>query len=334
MSLAYLFLSFALTAFGVWIFRKLSAGNSRLLDIPNERSSHSVPITRGAGIAIVLSILGGYVAVSGSETNVSYVLAAATIAIVSFIDDLFSVPLPIRLAIHFLAAATLVFASGSYTELSFPFSDYKLYLGPLATSITILFIVWTTNAFNFMDGIDGIAGAQGSGAAIGWILLGITGAVSAYVDLGAIVLGACVAFLLFNWQPARVFMGDVGSTFLGFTLAVFPLIEVQKSASVVGTDLAIPIILLWLFLFDTIVIRFQLAFRSGVFWKAHRDHLYQRVVRSGWPHWSVALFFGIYSILSAFTLAYASHIGLIPLAITLILGPIVLVLASRMSKPA
>jgi UDP-N-acetylmuramyl pentapeptide phosphotransferase/UDP-N-acetylglucosamine-1-phosphate transferase len=333
MSLAYLFASFALTAFGVWIFRRFTAGNSRLLDIPNERSSHSVPITRGAGIAIVLSVLGGYVAVSGSETNVSYVLAAVAVATVSFIDDLLSVPLPIRLAIHFVAAGALVFASGSYTELSFPFSGYTLYLGPLAPPITILFIVWTTNAFNFMDGIDGIAGAQGSGAAIGWILLGITGAISAYVDLGAIILGSCVAFLLFNWQPARVFMGDVGSTFLGFTLAVVPLIEVPKPRSVVGTDLAIPIILLWLFLFDTIIVRFQLAFRRGVVWKAHREHLYQRVVRGGRPHRSVALFFGVYSILSAFTLAYASHIGVIPLTATLILGPIALVTASRMSRP-
>ncbi|MDI1241977.1 MAG: hypothetical protein PSX80_08675, partial [bacterium] len=151
-------------------------------------------------------------------------------------------------------------------------------------------------------------------------------------DLGAIILGSCAGFLFFNWPPAKVFMGDVGSTFLGFTFAVFPLVASPNALSDLGADITFAVILLWLFLFDTIFTRFRLVIRSRAFWEAHREHLYQRVVGSGRPHRSVSLFFGIYAIASALALAYIPKIGLTPLAAILILGPLFLLLWSRTSR--
>lgn len=168
MTMAYLVLSFLLTFCGVWLFRKLSAGSSRLLDVPNERSSHSIPVIRGAGIAIIVAVLGTYIAASGREVNVSYIVAASMIAAVSFLDDIFSVPFWIRLAVHFLSAGAFVYSSGQYNVMS-TLSPGSPELGSFAPWITVMFIVWTINAFNFMDGIDGIAGVQGVGAAFGWM---------------------------------------------------------------------------------------------------------------------------------------------------------------------
>ena len=331
MTLVFLVLSLVLSLSGVWMFRKLSDGNARLLDIPNERSSHSTPVTRGAGIAILVVVLGAYIAAFGREVSVSYIVTAIAIGTISFLDDLFSVPFWIRLGVHFLATGAFVYSSGYYNEVSILWFGSSPF-GSLAPWISILFIVWTINAFNFMDGIDGIAGAQGVGAAFGWMLLGITAAEKSYAVLGAIVLGSCAGFLFFNWQPAKVFMGDVGSTFLGFTLAVFPLVASPNALSNVGPDLSLAIILLWMFLFDTIFTRVRLVLRRRAFWEAHREHLYQRVVKSGQPHAAVSLFFGFFAVASAVALAYSPRIGMFPLSLLLITGPVVLLLWPRGRK--
>lgn len=310
-------MSFVLSVAGVAIFRKLAAGNSRLLDIPNERSSHSSPITRGAGIAIVLSVLGLYAAIFGRESNLSYVFAASIIAIVSFLDDLFSVPLLIRLAVHFIAAGLFVYFSGSYLEISIPGSDVSAHFRSMSPWLTIVLIVWIVNAFNFMDGIDGIAGVQGIVASVGWMILGIVAGVASYSTLGAILLGACAGFLIFNWPPAKVFMGDVGSTFLGFTFAVIPLIGTHGQSKQSAEALGAAIVFLWLFLFDTIFTRFRQVVRMRRFWRPHREHLYHRIVTGGASHGAVSGYFGLTGIAAACAFGFAGTVGAVPLLIIL-----------------
>ncbi|HQU93925.1 MAG TPA: glycosyltransferase family 4 protein [Pyrinomonadaceae bacterium] len=318
MTIGLAILAFFLTFGCVWIFRRAVTENSRLLDIPNERSSHTVPVTRGAGIAIVFSVLAIYLAVLGTAANLSYIIGAIAIAIVSFLDDLFSVPLLIRLAIHIAAAVFFVNCSGSYVELS---AWTTVNFGLLAPWITVIFIVWMINAFNFMDGIDGIAGAQGFGAALGWTILGsLTGSIT-YSTLGAILLGACSGFLVFNWQPAKVFMGDVGSTFLGFTFGVFPLIDPVSAAKIAPSALTTTIIFLWLFVFDTAFTRFWQVFRLTAFWRPHREHLYQQLVHNGAPHGNVAAYFGICAVFTAIAVNLAGTSGWIPLAVLLVFAP-------------
>ncbi|MEQ1764062.1 MAG: glycosyltransferase family 4 protein [Pyrinomonadaceae bacterium] len=327
MTIGLVSISFVLSVAGVWIFRKLAEGSPRFLDIPNNRSSHSTPITRGAGIAIVLVVLGLYVAVFRAEANLAYIVASLIIAVVSFLDDLFSVPLLIRLGVHFGVASLFVYSSGFYSEISVPWSDGAAFcFGEIAPFVSILFIVWTINAFNFMDGIDGIAGAQAMGASIGWVLLGVAAGSSGLSFLGAILFGASAGFLVFNWQPAKVFMGDVGSTFLGFTFAIFPLIDSADGPRIEPWAFSATIIFLWLFLFDTIFTRFRQIASLQPFWRPHRDHLYQRVVLRGRPHQPVAAYFGVVAIAIALAFSFAGTISLFPLAILLILSPISLML--------
>ncbi|MEO5857562.1 MAG: glycosyltransferase family 4 protein [Pyrinomonadaceae bacterium] len=316
----------------IWIFRKLAAWNSVLLDIPNERSSHSQPVIRGAGIGIVLTVLGTYVALFGAQANLAYLLAVISISIVSFLDDLFSVPLLIRLAVHFAAAAIFVFFSGSYNEISAPWFNSSLNFGALAPWISVFFIVGAINAFNFMDGIDGIAGAQGVGVGLGWMLLGYSFGLTTYSNLGAIIVGACAGFLIFNWQPAKVFMGDVGSTFLGFSFAVLPLIDPVGVQRIYPAPIAITIILLWLFLFDTVFTRLRQLFRLQPFWRAHRDHLYQKIALSGASHRAVACFFGLTAVALALAVVYARTMGSAPLILILIFSPVVLMIWARKKR--
>jgi len=319
-------LSFLLSLACVWVFRKASAGHPRLLDIPNERSSHSVPVTRGAGLAIVLTVLGSYIGWFGNSTNLAYVVAAVTIAIVSFLDDLFSVPLILRLIVHFAAAGILLYFSGSYGEI------FGVHFGPLAPWVTVVFIVWTINAFNFMDGIDGIAGSQAIGASLGWMILGVSAGIPAYSNLGAILLGASAGFLVFNWQPAKIFMGDVGSTFLGFTFAAFPLINSSDSQTANVSGLTTAIIFLWLFLFDTVFTRFWQIVRLTPFWRPHRDHLYQRLTLGGESHQKVALFFGMVAIGSAILFNTVGMIGWLPLALLLLASAVGLTAWARKKR--
>ncbi len=308
MTLFLIFISFSLTVAGVLIFRRLASRTTRLLDVPNERSSHETPVTRGAGIAIVVTVLGLYVAISAPNVNLYFVFAGLSIATVSFLDDLFTMSPTLRLAIHIAAASLLVYSSGPYDGLGLE-SLFDDRYGIVAPFLSIVFIVWTINVFNFMDGIDGIAGVQGAGAGLGWMLIGMGIGSNIYTGLGAVILGACVGFLLFNWQPAKVFMGDVGSTFLGFTLSVFPLIHQNPQISANYSQFSVVFLLLWLFQFDAGLIRAKQVLSGKAFWRPHREHMYQRLVIGGNSHATVAAYFGFFAILAALTVYIVPMVG-------------------------
>ena len=324
--------AFLVCVIGVYVFRRIALRSTMLLDIPNERSSHSQPIVRGAGLAIVLTVLIGYIVSSGSKTSLAYAAAAAGIAVVSFIDDLRSIPFFPRLIVHFAAATALVYWCGGYPGITLPVTGSTLDFGLPGVVLTILFIVWMTNAFNFMDGIDGLAGTQGVGAGVGWMLIGIASDQPAMALVGALVAGACLGFLLFNWQPASVFMGDVGSTFLGFTLASVPLITAETTAPARNEGFLLAAAFLWLFLFDSVFTRLRQVLKLRPFWRAHREHIYQQIVVSGATHGSVASFFGVVAILISLTAGFKSQIGQGPLAGLLIGAPIVLLLVARKKR--
>lgn len=294
-----IFTSFLATLIAIVVFRRFTGRTSALQDVPNERSSHSQPVIRGAGIAVVLTVIIAYLLVSGSNANWSWVLTAFTIAAIGFWDDVRSLPALFRLLVHIAAATAFVWLAGPFPGIADPSGNYDISFGEAAPIISVVLIVAIINAYNFMDGIDGIAGAQGMGTALGWLILGISTNVAAYSDLSSILLGSCGAFLVFNWQPAKVFLGDVGSTFLGFTLATIPLIDNSGSAGLGGRGLFFVCLFLSLFLFDTIYTRIRQIAARRAFWKPHREHIYQQLVISGAEHWQVSAFFGVSSILVA-----------------------------------
>lgn len=254
-----------------------------ILAHPNERSSHTVPTPHGGGIAIVVLTLAAFILSDRSQPMLVWAAGGLAIAIVSWIDDLSHVPKLIRFAIHLGAAAAGAYACGTWKTIALdPLGT--LPLGVFAFPLTVIWIVGLTNAWNFMDGIDGIAGLCAVVAAIFVTMVAPPAAVIA-IPLAASTAG----FLTANWPPARIFMGDVGSTFLGYTLALLPLGSGVRD----GHAVWIALLPVWPFVFDTVftIIR-RLRLRENVL-AAHRRHLYQRLVISGWPHVRVTILYGV-----------------------------------------
>jgi UDP-N-acetylmuramyl pentapeptide phosphotransferase/UDP-N-acetylglucosamine-1-phosphate transferase len=255
------------------------ARRRQILDVPNERSSHVRPTPRLGGIGLVVGVLAGCLLPIGGAAiepgRGSLVLAVAVgLAAVSLLDDLRGLPALFRLVLHGVAGAVTVWglevvpraiAAGASEPLALVF-------GVLAA----IWIVAFVNAFNFMDGIDGIAAGQALVAGVGWLLVGAAVGDTAASRLAGPIAGASAGFLFLNWSPARLFMGDVGSAFLGYLLAALPL---------VGSDpvgLAAPaLVLVWPFLFDTAFTLVRRARRGERLLDAHRSHLYQRLSAPG-----------------------------------------------------
>lgn len=275
------------------------AGRLGVIDQPNARSSHKRPTPRGGGMGIVaagLLAVAALVAIGAAPPAGSgwVLLGAIVVAAVSAVDDVSSMSPRLRLLVHFAAAATAVVATGPARVVDLG-SLGSLDFGPAGWAPAIVWIVGMTNAFNFMDGIDGIAGVTAV-TALGVLAGGFAVAGDPFVALMAAAIAAASAgFLVWNWQPARIFMGDVGSAFLGYTIAVLPLL-----ASPDSRRWLLPLMgfVMWPFLFDTVytLVR-RLSKRENVF-EAHRSHLYQRLVIAGWSHASVATLYGALSLVT------------------------------------
>lgn len=287
--------SAAATFGGVAIFRRWLE-NRGILDIPNERSSHIVPMPRGGGVVIVIVTLscGLYLAetLKPSISNrdfFHYVIGALLIAAVSWTDDLHPLPLWTRFLFQTMGALVAVMGLEYWDRIYFPIIGTPC-PGWVGRIITIIWIVGYTNVHNFMDGSDGIAGGQAAVAGLGWGMIGWAFGLPLVSGMGFTVAGASVGFLIHNWHPARIFMGDVGSAFLGYTLATLPLIYRSRS----GVEAVVPLVgvaLVWPFLFDTAFTFMRRFIHHENVFIAHRSHLYQRLLLIGFSHRSVALLY-------------------------------------------
>ncbi|HEX6440562.1 MAG TPA: glycosyltransferase family 4 protein [Stellaceae bacterium] len=246
-----------------------------ILDRPNERSSHRVPTPRGGGIAVVGSILLAWAVFARTESVPSgvfgIVLGAVLLAAVSWLDDLRGLSPVVRLLAQAAAVAVGILVLPGPRDL--------LYLAAIG-----LVWIWWINLFNFMDGIDGLAGSEAAAIGAGLLLFASVGAGadSALRTLAAALTGAAIGFLVWNWSPAKIFLGDVGSVPLGYLLG-FLL-----------TDLAvrgywkIALILPLYFLADATITLARRLLRGERVWQAHREHFYQQAVRRGLGHAAVA----------------------------------------------
>jgi UDP-N-acetylmuramyl pentapeptide phosphotransferase/UDP-N-acetylglucosamine-1-phosphate transferase len=266
------------------------AEHRQVLDIPNERSSHTRPVPRGGGLAIAIVTLAGWLlltslnAVASWPALLAYTSGAALIALVSWLDDLYSLPKWVRFATHSLGAILALWHFGPWYMVDLPLLG-RLSLGWLGLPITFLWIVGLTNAYNFMDGIDGIAGGQAVVAGCSWAIVGWLGGQPLLGGLGLLLATSSLGFLGHNWPPARVFMGDVGSAFLGYTFSVLPLIAAQHNPRLTLAG----VLLLWPFVFDTFFTFLCRLHRGEDVFSAHRSHLYQRLVIAGASHHSVTV---------------------------------------------
>lgn len=279
-----------------WIER--TALRRAWLDHPNQRSSHSTPTPRGGGLAIVVVTVAGALMVpaTGDRWSSSWALVlgcAVCVAGVSWIDDLRSVPSSIRMAVHLIAAAVAVILLGPIAAVELPGASI-FHTSLMAIPLSILWVVGLTNVYNFMDGIDGIAGLQAVVAGVAWVIIGSVTQDSRLAVTAAFLAVSSAAFLLRNWSPARIFMGDVGSAFLGYLFAVFALARCDNPRVPLAAALIV-----WPFLFDaTLTIVRRLA-RAENITIAHNTHLYQRLVRAGWSHRAVATLYGILAVIGS-----------------------------------
>lgn len=270
-----------------WI--KLNA----IVDVPNGRSSHTQPTPRGGGLVIVTVMLFGwllYMLVSDTASfyyvRLAFFWGLSLVAAISWLDDVRTLSGLMRILVH-LAAAALVVAALAFSgmlRLFVPLAHLPL---SLTIGLSLLWIVGMTNAYNFMDGIDGIAGSQAVVTGAVWSVFGFVTGHTLLLIPGLLIGASALGFLYYNWQPARIFMGDVGSAFLGFAWAVLALFAAQydNRLALVG------VLSLWPFIFDTSFTMLMRAWRRENIFHAHRSHLYQRLVATGYSHRFVALLY-------------------------------------------
>ena len=303
-----------------------------LLDHPTNRSSHMRPTPRSGGGAIVIVFLAAMACIAGyglldTASVLALILAGASIAIVGFVDDRKSLPAATRLCVHVFAAILTVYVIGTERINILPnWAPVGVFV---FSTLVFVSVVWSTNLFNFMDGIDGIAGSQavfvaGAGALICGAVFG---------DFEMALAFACLAFatagfLVWNWPPAKIFMGDVGSGFLGFTLAGMGLLASQRA----GVPIAVWVILNGIFMVDATVTLLRRMLRGERWFEPHRLHAYQFLSRRWKKHLPVTLCVSTVNVAWLFPWAWfsAKHPGIsLQITFTAILPIVVLAFLCR-----
>ncbi len=269
-------LSFALTYF----IKEHAIKNSLLAEV-NERSSHTTPVPHGGGIAIALTwFLGLTYLFFSQEINQNLYYALMTgiiISVISYIDDRVELSAKFRLGAQALVAFLGLYFLGGFEKLDLFFFaiDNQLIINLFA----FFMIIWFINLYNFLDGIDGYAGSEA-------IFLGVAG----YILFGGlhflILIAAVLGFLIWNWHKAKIFMGDVGSTLLGYNVAIFTLYYANE----VSTNFWIWVILFGLFWFDATLTLFRRYRNKEKLSQAHKKHAYQRLTQGGWSHSKVVIY--------------------------------------------
>ena len=278
-----------IVGFALTLLVRKSALKTNRLDVPNERSSHTSPTPRGAGLAVVVAFLLGLIALLVENTISNEVFLAIAIpglivAVIGWLDDrghLTSAKW--RLVGHFACASLAVWLTGGLPEL--PLVNSTIGFGLAGDIAAVVYLVWMLNLFNFMDGIDLITGVQTVTTSVGVATLLLVSTESDLWKVFALLTASILGFLFFNLPPAKIFLGDIGSGFIGFTTAVISLV-VAKYEPLVAWAI---IILLGVFVTDaTVTLLRRLLSREHVY-IAHRTHAYQHLSKKLNSHLLVSL---------------------------------------------
>jgi Fuc2NAc and GlcNAc transferase len=287
-----------LSCLSAFLFSVLATGlvriyslKKQILDIPNERSSHITPTPRGGGIAIVttffLSILCLFFT-DRIDANLFYALAGGgfAIAAIGYYDDIFSMKARWRFLIHFFAACWAAYWIEGFS---------------INVLLTLLGIIWCINFYNFMDGIDGLAGSEGIFLSIAsGIMFWLAGAMNLAFAMW-LLSAAIIGFTLWNWPPAKIFLGDVGSGFLGYIFSVFGLYSINKNYASVSFWW----IILSIFLCDSTFTLLYRIYQGKNWYSAHHEHAYQHLVSFGATHKLITSCILLINFFILFPLAYA-----------------------------
>ena len=282
--------------------------HAQILDLPNERSSHTEPTPRGGGVAIVLScllmVLGmGWFGMIGQRLVIATTGAGLVVALLGFLDDRSGLPARWRFLGHLAAALWVLWWMGAVPKV--PVFGVLVDLSVAGPLLCVLFIVWMINLFNFMDGIDGIASVEAITATVGGALLWwLAGSGNGW--MAAIVFAACVGgFLVWNWPPAKIFMGDAGSGFLGLMVALLSLWSGQAAPALFWSWF----IMVGCFMVDATVTLVRRVRRGERFFEAHRTHAYQYASRRAGRHLPVTLAVGAINVMWLLPIATVVALG-------------------------
>jgi Fuc2NAc and GlcNAc transferase len=266
-----------------------------LIDIPNDRSSHILPTPRGGGVAIVICFFVALLLLAQIgfiERSACFGLlgSGALVALIGFADDHGHIAARWRLLGHFAAAAWGLYWLGGLTTLTV--MGQLINLGWMGNFLALVYLVWMLNLYNFMDGIDGLASVEALTACLGMCLIYWSVGAVGLIWAPLILIGAVSGFLCWNFPPARIFMGDAGSGFLGITLGGMALWASTAKAEFLWCWL----ILLGFFVVDATLTLLRRLLQGKKIYQAHRSHAYQRAARAFNSHKKVTLFVGAVNI--------------------------------------
>ena len=260
-----------------------------ILDHPNSRSLHESATPRGGGLAIFVAVvISGTIAAAlyGTSSDLLWLgIAALMIAGVSFLDDWLTINLGYRIAVHFFAAYVIIWEGLAVESLALPGVVWS-FPEPVMTAFSLLFVVWMVNLYNFMDGMDGFAAGMAVMGFGSFVLLGWIAGDTRFMVLNLIVAAAAGGFLVFNFPPAKIFMGDLGSSLLGFLAAAFALWAERDGLF----PLWVSALIFSPFIVDATITLLRRILKRERFWQAHKTHYYQRLVQLGWGHRRTVLF--------------------------------------------
>lgn len=253
-----------------------------MLDHPNERSLHDRPVPRGGGLAILIALLvcGAAAVLFRPAPEMAWLASGMlTVAGVSFLDDRYSVSPLHRFVAHAIAATFIVYGGFLVQRFEIAGADWRWpYIA--GAMFSVMFIVWMINLYNFMDGMDGFAGGM---AVIGFSVFAVLGGQSGnvlFMLLSLVIAASTAGFLIFNFPPARIFMGDVGSSTLGLLAGTFSLWGARDGIF----PFWVALLVFSPFIADATVTLLRRLLQRKKPWQAHKTHYYQQLVQAGWGH--------------------------------------------------
>lgn len=307
------------------------------IDIPKDnRRMHKKPTPRIGGLAIIFGFTVATLCFAQPSRQLYGTLAgAAIIAVMGVIDDCKNLPAKLKFGIQIIAALVVVFAGDIkidvFTNPNF-LSDNPYWVLPewLSVTLTVIWIVFITNAVNFIDGLDGLAAGVSAIMSISLVFISIRVGEYSIAILGIALMGSCFGFLPFNFNPAKIFMGDTGSTFLGFMLATLSIQGVFKSYAVIS--FAVPLLILGLPLFDALFAMIRRILRGQSPMTADRGHLHHRLVDMGFSQkQTVFILYAISGVLGI-TAVLLAESGVLRALLLVICVLILLLIGSMLGK--
>ena len=307
------------------------------IDIPKDnRRMHKQPTPRIGGLAIIFGFTVATLCFAQPSRQLYGTLAgAAIIAVMGVIDDCKNLPAKLKFVIQIIAALVVVFAGDIkidvFTNPNF-LSDNPYWVLPewLSVTLTVIWIVFITNAVNFIDGLDGLAAGVSAIMSISLVFISIRVGEYSIAILGIALMGSCFGFLPFNFNPAKIFMGDTGSTFLGFMLATLSIQGVFKSYAVIS--FAVPLLILGLPLFDALFAMIRRILRGQSPMTADRGHLHHRLVDMGFSQkQTVFILYAISGVLGI-TAVLLAESGVLRALLLVICVLILLLIGSMLGK--